>query len=113
MLGDELFRVMGRMPQGRQGGFVADISQGYANIAKEPTPFRAKNRGARKALFEALLVEREQFEQIGCVQLRDGMFLHETSGMRKPVPRARRQAIITAKNSITNGGSQLNRDRAF
>jgi len=35
MFGNEFFRVLGRTAECRQGGFVADISQGYANIAQE------------------------------------------------------------------------------
>jgi hypothetical protein len=110
MFGDERFRILACIPEGRQGGFVADISQGHANIAQQAAPFCAKKRSACKPLFEGRFIEREQFEQIGCVQLRDAMFLHDASRPRKPVPGARRQAIITAKNSIANSGPQLNRD---
>ena len=66
--------------------------------------------GHDRSLAEAGFVEREQFNQVRRVQIRPCVRLHQFARPGKLVPRANRQAIITAENTVADGAPEFDRN---
>src|SRR5262245_33943565 len=113
MLGDQRLRVNGGTPEGRQSRRFTQVSQRDAGVAQQATAFGAHDWCTSEFLFEAGLVEGEQFQKVGLMEVGSRAGLHGSSRLRKAVPWADGKAIVAAKNAIADGGSELDRDGAF
>src|SRR5882672_5150700 len=82
VFGDQRLTISRRAVQHREGLRVADVSQSDTHVAKEAPPFGAQDRCAGKFVFEAGVVESEQFEQIGLCQVGPDVRSHELSFSR-------------------------------
>ena len=113
MFGDQRFRVVGGALHSGQGGGVADVAQGDADVAQQSAPLRPRNRRDGKFLFETGVIKGEELDQIRLSQIRPCVFLHELARASEPVPRTNREAIVAAIDPIADGWAEFDRDRAF
>lgn len=69
VFGDQGFGVGGCFFERREGGFGSDVAEGDADVAEEAAAFGAEDGGAGEFLFEGGVVEGEEFEEGGLVEI--------------------------------------------
>jgi len=111
MFRDQRFRVRRRPRQVGQGLRARRVPQRHAHITQQTAPFRSQNRRPRKPRLEPRFIQSQQLQQVRRLQIRPALRLHQFALLRKPVPRARRQAIITAINPVADRRPQLHGNR--
>ncbi len=113
VFGNQRFGIMTGAGQGGQGGGVADISQGDADVAQQAAAFGAKDGRAVKAVFEAGVVEGQQLKQVRRAEVGPGVGSHEAAFAGETVPGTNRQAIVAAVNAVADGGAEFDGDGAL
>lgn len=113
MFGDERIVVLGEWLEGGKVVGVSGVAEGNANVAEEASPFGAVERSVTKTLFEGGFVELGPVLEGEFVEFWFGVRFHDLAFLGKSIPRAGFKAVIAAKDSIADGGAQLERDSAF
>ena len=91
---------------------VSGVAEGDADVAKESSPFGAVDWGVAKALFEGGFIELGPILEGELVEFWFGVGFHDLAFLGESIPRAGLEAVITAEDSVADGGAQLGRDRA-
>jgi len=113
MLGNQRLSLARGPLQCRQGNLVTDIPESNADVAKQPATPGAQYRRARETELEALFVKRQQLQQVRGAKVRSCARLHYLPFARKSVPGTHSQAIVTAKNPISNRRAEFRRNWSF
>src|SRR5688572_15203246 len=103
--------VDGLLQHGK-GALIPDIAQGNGYISEEAAAFSSENGGAGKAVAKPGVVQTEQLDEGGMSQFIAPLAPHEVSLPGKMIPGTRFQAIVTAKDAVTEGGTKFERDGA-
>src|SRR6185312_2625078 len=90
---------------------TAAVADGNQHVAQEPRMTDALDRRGREQGAEAILVELHQVGERGRAQIVARGELHLVRRGRKLVPRADREAVVAAIDTVTHGGAELERDR--
>src|SRR5579859_8036993 len=90
-----------------QGGGVADITEGDADVAQQAAAFGPQNRRTGKTGCKTGLVQLKQGNQIRRVPFGTRVSLHQLTFAGEAVPGTDREAIVTAEDTIADGGAQF------
>ena len=107
---DQWFGIVRGFFESGQGIRVADVPEGDANVAQDAAALGAQEWCAREFCFELGIVQREQFHEIGLIQVGAEMVFEQIRLSGESIPRARGEAIVAAVNAIANGGAKLERN---
>ena len=110
MFGDERLGIQRRQAQGRQRPGITDIAQGHAHIAQQPAAFGAQQGRARESRLEGRVVELEPFDEVRPGEVGAMVCSQDGSLSGEAVPGTGGQAIVAAKDAVTDGRTQILRD---